>query len=142
MIVDNVRVIKKTRLPWVQPHGGCIHTAESYYYMLEKIGKDPCLVFDVTVIKGEKKPLAPEKFVHEFMEKNYPDIKYHLERHIQAFGGMLEALEMHGKAYVYYYCYAKSMPSKDAHEAMDKLMRFVRSKPFMTKIEKHIAEVD
>ncbi len=142
MIIDNVRVIKKTRNPWIQPHGSMQHNAESYYYMLERRGPDPCLVFDVTVIQGEGKPLASEKFIHEFMDKNYPDMEYHLERHIQAFDGMLDAFEKYGKAYVYYYCYATSNPSELAHEAMDKLLRFVRSKPFMTKIEKHIAEVE
>ena len=142
MKVENIRVQGRTRNPWCLPHGGMQHNAESYYYMLERNGPDPCVVFDVTVIKGEKKPLAPEKFVHEFMAKNYPDMEYHLERHIQAFDGMLDAFEQYGRAFVYYYCYISSSPIADAWEASDKLERFVRSKPFMTKIEKHMAEVD
>ena len=141
MKVDNVRVIGKTRVPWVQPHGTCRHNAESYYYMLERRGPDPCLVFDVTVIKGEN-ALVTEKIVEEFLAKNYPDLDYHLERHIQAFGGMLEAYEKYGRAFVYYYCYANANPVADAWAAMDKLERFVRSKPFMTKVNKSLAEVE
>ena len=134
MIVDNVRVIGRNRNPYVQP--GYMHTAESYYYMMEKLGPDSCLVFDVTVIKGDKKFLTPEKFVHEFMEKNFPDVVYHLERHIQAFDGMLEALQQNGKAFVYYYCYSRDK------EAIDKLYRFVNSKLFMAKVHKYLEEVE
>ncbi len=139
MIIDNVRVIQRSRLPWASP-GGFLHTGESYYYMLEKTEPDDCLVFDVTVFKGDKKPLASEQFVHEFMAKNCPDVGYHLERHIQAFDAMLEALhgegEHTGKAFVYYYCYSGDK------EAIAKLYRFVRSKPFMAKVEKYLAEIE
>lgn len=144
MIIDNVRVIERERLPYAAAIG-TMHTAESYYYMVEKGEPSTCLVFDVTVHQGDMKPLAPEKFVHEFMEKNYPDVEYHLERHLQAFDGMLEKLhphiemlekKQHGKTFVYYYCYSNNK------EAIDKLYRFVRSKPFMEKVEKSLEEMN
>lgn len=139
MFVDNVRIIARTRLPRVPPIG-FLHTAETYYYMMERTEPDPCLVFDVTVHKGDKKPLASEKFVYEFMEKNCPGVVFHLERHLEAFDGIREKLYgrqlgiEHGKAFVYYYCYSEDK------EAINKLYRFVRSKLFMTKVEKHLAE--
>lgn len=137
MIINNARVIGKTRLP----HGvriGFLHTAETYFYMLEKGAPDDCLVFDVMVQKGDMKPLASEQFVHEFMEKNCPDVEYYLERHIDAFDAMLEKLHGQGehsaKAFIYYYCYSEDK------EAIAKLYRFIRSKPFMAKVEKYLSD--
>lgn len=138
MIIDNVRIVQRNRNPHVQPGGTFLHTAETYYYMNEKRGKDDCLIFDVTVEKGDNKPFAVEKFVHEFMEKNCSDVVYHLERHVDAFDSMREKLhgesEHSGKAFVYYYCYSEDK------EAIAKLERLVRSKPFMAKVEKHLTE--
>lgn len=143
MIIDNVRIIPRDRTP-----PGINLTAsfnpESYHLMLSKREHDPCLVFDVTIQKGDSKPLVCESFIHDFMSKNFPEIGYHLERCGDAFNSMLNKLEEqdsnsliqtnNGKAFVYYYCYSTDQ------EAMDKLARFVSSKVFLNKVEKALQD--
>lgn len=133
MIVNNVRVVPRNRLPFAAPTG-FMHTSETYHHMMEKTEPHLCLIFDVTVEKGDMKPLATEKFVHEFMAKNFPETVYHLERHLDAFGSMLFKFEEYGKAFVYYYCYSED------REAITKLEQFARSKLFMTKVKKYLIE--
>ena len=138
MIIDNIRIINKDRLPVGIIPTGPKHTPESYYYMMEKRDPDPCLIVDVTVHYGDKDPLAADRLIREYMEKNNPDVDYFFERSMAAFNQFLNDLNQRdenslikkneGKSFIYFYIYLQD------REVASKLAKYVKSKPFQTKV--------
>lgn len=139
MIVDNIRVVNKDRLP---PNIHPLHvlSPEAFHFMLSRREENPCLIIDVTIQFGDHNVMYPDTLIREYMEKNYPDVLYHFERSMDAFNMMLENLTRQdgnslvktndGKSFMYFYIYSKD------REAIDNLAKYVRSKAFINKVQK------